>query len=211
MVIYWRQTTEGIFALLKCFLFCFCNVAFKTAKHRLNQMWLSVSLSILSGWCSFGKEGMFLSTSEWDWSLREDWQIHCLLLQWNLGIQVECNIRALLSQAVLSLSRMMIIRFMAPTSPFSCKFGVWSKKGASFFVIQNTEKEMPDPFTTSRGCLCQQSTNATRFKHLLSVRSNLCTAMATLISGSCFTQRETHIQRSSWNLTSFWRIEFRLI
>lgn len=116
---------------------------------------------------------MFLSSSEWDWSLGENWKIHWLLLQWNLGTQVQCNARALLSQtAVLSLSRMKTIRFVAPTSLLLCKFGVWSKKGASFFVIQNTEKEMRDPFTTSRSCLCQQSINATRFKHLLSVRES---------------------------------------
>lgn len=137
---------------------------------------------------------MFLTVSEWD--LRENWKIHCLLLQWNLGMQVQYDIRVSLSQpTVLSLNRMNIIRVMALTSPLLCKFGVWRKKGASlggFFAIQNTEKEMPDPFITSRDCVWKQSINTTRFKNVLSVRSNLWTAMVTLISGSCFREKHTY-------------------
>lgn len=52
---------------------------------------------------------------------------------------------------------------------------------------------MPDPFITSRDCVWKQRINTTRFKHLLSVRSNLCTAMITLVLGSSF--REKHTQK----------------
>lgn len=66
-----------------------------------------------------------------------------------------------------------------------CNFG-------GFFAIQNTEKETPDPFITSRDFVWKHSINTTSFKHLLSVRSNLCTAMVTLVSGSCFREKHTY-------------------